>query len=234
MGLPPHILIVDPDQTTQEVIAVNARRHGMRTAIASDAASARHRLQSEEYDIITLEAALPDEPGLTFLAWIRARVEVPVIFVTEFAEEADRIIGLDLGADDYVKKPFHPSELIARINAVVRRTKGRAAQEIIGFEGWKLVLSRRRLITPSGVEITVSAGEFDLLVVLAQRPNRALSSELICHVLQNQLRSHADASTIRVGISRLRNKLSAAGAPIDLIRTIRGSGYMFAIASSTK
>ncbi|MGH7102976.1 MAG: winged helix-turn-helix domain-containing protein, partial [Acetobacteraceae bacterium] len=176
---------------------------------------------------------LPGESGLEFARWMRSQSDVPIIMLTAMGEETDRIVGLELGADDYLAKPFNPRELLARIRAVLRRagepaprreTAGAAA---LGFAGWTLEPARRRLLNPDGVEVALTGGEYDLLLALIERANRVLTRDMLLDLLRGRQAGPFDRA-IDVAISRLRRKLDDDGRHAQLIKTVRGGGYVLA------
>jgi len=158
---------------------------------------------------------------------------VPIVMLTAMGEETDRIIGLELGADDYVSKPFNPRELLARIRAVLRRAgEGRehrtdASSRNLRFAGWTLVPARRRLLNPDGAEVALTGGEYDLLVALVERANRVLTRDMLLDLLRGRQAGPFDRA-IDVAISRLRRKLEDDGRHAQLIKTVRGGGYVLA------
>ena len=177
---------------------------------------------------------LPGESGLDIARWLRSQSNVPIVMLTAMGEETDRIIGLELGADDYVPKPFNPRELLARIRAVLRRagdgTEHRAdaqGSRSWRFGGWVLEPARRRLLNPDGVEVPLTGGEYDLLVALAERPHRVLTRDMLLDLLRGRQAGPFDRA-IDVAVSRLRRKLEDDGRHAQLIKTVRGGGYVLA------
>jgi two-component system OmpR family response regulator len=180
---------------------------------------------------VILDLMLPGEDGLSLCRWLRHDSQLPIIMLTAMGEETDRIIGLEMGADDYLAKPFNPRELLARIKAVLRRT-GRpqasegAAARILTFEGWRLDLSRRQLNEPGGALIELSAGEFDLLVALAEHPQRVLTRDQLIDLARGRAATPFDRS-VDVQVSRLRRKMEHDPKNPTLIKTVRSGGYIF-------
>jgi two-component system OmpR family response regulator len=176
---------------------------------------------------------LPRESGLDVARWMRTQSEVPIIMLTAMGEETDRIIGLELGADDYVAKPFNPRELLARVRAVLRRAGDAADRRLeqsaqpIRFSGWVLEPARRRLLNPEGVEVPLTGGEYDLLVALVERANRVLTRDMLLDLLRGRQAGPFDRA-IDVAISRLRRKLEDDGRNAQIIKTVRGGGYVLA------
>ncbi len=205
----PHILVVDDDRDIRELLARFLERNRFRVTAARDGREARRAWPLGHYQLVVLDLMLPGESGLDLARWLRGTSDVPIVMLTAMGEETDRIIGLELGADDYVPKPFNPRELLARIRAVLRRTSERAerqsepAAKAVRFNGWMLEPARRRLLNPDGAEVALTGGEYDLLLALVDR-------------------------AIDVAISRLRRKLEDDGRHAQLIKTVRGGGYVLA------
>jgi len=182
------------------------------------------------YHIVVLDLMMPGEPGLDFARWLRSQSNVPILMLTAMAEETDRIVGLELGADDYVQKPFNPRELLARIRAILRRTSGEgpaleADARPIQFAGWVLEPGRRRLLNPDGAEVPLTGGEYELLAALVERPNRILTRDMLMDLLRGRQAGPFDRA-IDVAVSRLRRKLEDDGRNPNLIKTVRGGGYV--------
>ncbi len=230
----PHILVVDDDREIRELLAKFLERQRLRVTTARDGKDARRAFLNGHYQLVVLDLMLPGEGGLDLARWFRAETNVPIIMLTAMAEETDRIIGLELGADDYVTKPFNPRELLARIRAVLRRTseaEERSAGDttkIYKFGGWTLEAARRRLLDPSGVEVSITGGEYDLLVALLDRPNRVLTRDMLLDLLRGRQAGPFDRA-IDVAVSRLRRKLEDDGRNAQLIKTVRGGGYVLSI-----
>jgi two-component system OmpR family response regulator len=219
----PHILVVDDDREIRELLAKFLERQRLRVTSARDGKEARRAFVNGHFQLVVLDLMLPGEGGLELARWFRAETKVPIIMLTAMAEETDRIIGLELGADDYVTKPFNPRELLARIRAVLRRTgdaEDRApenAAKTYSFSGWVLETARRRLLDPQG--------EYDLLVALLDRPNRVLTRDMLLDLLRGRQAGPFDRA-IDVAVSRLRRKLEDDGRNAQLIKTVRGGGYV--------
>lgn len=227
----PHILVVDDDREIRDLLAKFLGRHGFRVSVAADGRAMRETMRDGRFDLVVLDLMLPGDDGLTLCREIRAASEMPVIMLTAMGEEIDRIVGLEIGADDYVAKPFNPRELLARIRAVLRRTAsaGPSAPEqegVIRFQGWRLDPSGRTLTDPEGDEVELTAGEFDLLLALATRPQRLLSRDQLLDLTRGREALPFDRS-IDVQISRLRRKIETDPARPKFIKTIRSGGYMF-------
>lgn len=228
----PHILVVDDDREIRELLAKFLERQRLRVTTARDGKEARRAFLNGHYQLVVLDLMLPGEGGLDLARWFRTETNVPIIMLTAMADETDRIIGLELGADDYVTKPFNPRELLARIRAVLRRTNEAEdrvldhATKVYSFAGWMLETARRRLLDPNGVEVSITGGEYDLLVALLDRPNRVLTRDMLLDLLRGRQAGPFDRA-IDVAVSRLRRKLEDDGRNAQLIKTVRGGGYVF-------
>jgi two-component system, OmpR family, response regulator len=231
MNASPHLLIVDDDRGIRDLVSQFLSRHGYRCASAKNGQEMRDQLAAGRFDLVILDLMLPGEDGLSLCRWLRHDSQLPIIMLTAMGEETDRIIGLEMGADDYLAKPFNPRELLARIKAVLRRT-GRpqasegAAARILTFEGWRLDLSRRQLNEPGGALIELSAGEFDLLVALAEHPQRVLTRDQLIDLARGRAATPFDRS-VDVQVSRLRRKMEQDPKNPTLIKTVRSGGYIF-------
>jgi len=232
MDATPHILVVDDDREIRELLGKFLERQGMRVTVARDAREARRVWPLGRYHLVVLDLMMPGEPGLDLARWLRTQSDVPIVILTAMGEETDRIIGLELGADDYVPKPFNPRELHARIRAVLRRAPGGGEgrpsappARAISFAGWVLEPARRRLLNPQGTEIPLTGGEYELLLVLLDRPNRVLTRDMLMDLLHNRQAGPFDRA-IDVAVSRLRRKLEDDGRNPSVIKTVRGGGYV--------
>jgi two-component system OmpR family response regulator len=227
----PHILVVDDDREIRDLLAKFLERQRLRVTAARDGKEARRAFMNGHFQLIVLDLMLPGEGGLELARWFRGESKVPIIMLTAMAEETDRIIGLELGADDYVTKPFNPRELLARIRAVLRRTgdsEDRVAESTAKsykFSGWILETARRRLLDPNGTEVSITGGEYELLVALLDRPNRVLTRDMLLDLLRGRQAGPFDRA-IDVAVSRLRRKLEDDGRHAQLIKTVRGGGYV--------
>ena len=230
MDAQPHILVVDDDREIRELLSRFLEKQGMRVSAARDAREARRLWPLGRYHIVVLDLMMPGEPGLDFARWLRSQSNVPILMLTAMAEETDRIVGLELGADDYVQKRFNPRELLARIRAILRRTSGEgpaleADARPIQFAGWVLEPGRRRLLNPDGAEVPLTGGEYELLAALVERPNRILTRDMLMDLLRGRQAGPFDRA-IDVAVSRLRRKLEDDGRNPNLIKTVRGGGYV--------
>jgi len=229
----PHILVVDDDREIRELLARFLERQRFRVTAVRDAREARRTLPNGHFQLLVLDLMIPGESGLDFARWVRAQSNMPMVMLTALGEETDRIIGLELGADDYVAKPFNPRELLARIRAVLRRAgeptarRDEAASRGLVFAGWTLEPTRRRLLNPEGVEVPLTGGEYDLLVALVERANKVLTRDMLLDLLRGRQAGPFDRA-IDVAISRLRRKLEDDGRRAQLIKTVRGGGYVLA------
>ena len=224
------ILVVDDDPGVREVLADFLRGHGYAVETAEDGRRMDAALAGFAPDLVVLDLMMPGEDGLSICKRLSAEGGGPaVIMLSAMGEETDRIVGLELGADDYLPKPCSPRELLARTKAVLRRRREvpapGAAASAIEFDGWSLDLVRRELRSAAGVVVNLSGGEFHLLRVLVERPGRVLTRDQLLDLARGPS-SEAFDRAIDVQISRLRRKLED-GAGRDPIRTVRGEGYMF-------
>ncbi len=225
-------LLVDDDDEIRDSVRNYLARFGMTVLAAGDGRTMRRLLASEGVDVVLLDIMLPDESGLDLCRWLRAeRPELPVIMLTAQGDPGSRVVGLELGADDYIGKPFEPRELVARIHAVVRRTGGRMrvgddGGAAVRFAGWQFDVSRRHLVSPDNVLVALSSAEFRLLSAFVDNAGRLLTRERLLELTRAPGIEVSDRS-IDIGVSRLRQKLGDAPPEAQLIRTVRGEGYLF-------
>ncbi len=230
-----HILVVDDDREIRDLLGRFLTKHGYRVTTAQDGKEMRRALADWNIDLLVLDLMLPGEDGLALCRDLRATSQVPVIMLTMLGEETDRIIGLEMGADDYLPKPFNPRELLARMRAVLRRAQKSLADttevrhKVLRFAGWRLDLALRRLESAQGLVVDLSAGEFDLLVALAEHPQRVLSRDQLLDLTHGRVEAPFDRS-IDMQISRLRRKIEVDPKDPELIKTVRGGGYIFTAA----
>ena len=225
------ILVVDDHSDIRELLGRHLRKYDYKVSLASDAREARDALATQAVDLVVLDIMMPDEDGISLCRDIRATSKIPVIFLTSLSEETDRIIGLEVGADDYLTKPFSPRELVARIKTVLRRTYELPPQSAIGanklrFERWVLNVSTRELIDDSGVTISLSTAEFDLLSIFLQHPHHTFRRDQLLELARGRELKAYDRS-IDNQVSRLRRKLERDPKAPELITTIWGGGYSF-------
>ena len=227
----PHILVVDDDREIRDLLSRFLRKHSFRVTAAADGREMRKVLEAGKFDLVVMDVMLPGEDGLSLTRWLRSTSGVPVIMLTAVGEETDRIIGLEMGADDYVPKPFNPRELLARIRAVLRRAEGlpsvEARKGVVTFDGWKLDTDRRELFRPDGELVPLTSGEYDLLLALIERPQRVLTRDQLLDITRGRDTVPFDRS-IDVQISRLRRKIQNDPKDPVRIKTVRGGGYVFA------
>lgn len=235
-----HLLVVDDDREICDLIRHFFERHGYRVTTAHDEAQMKAQLRRCSFDLVVLDVMLPGRNGLELCRDIRAKSQVPIIMVTAVSETTDRIVGLEMGADDYLAKPFEPRELLARVRAVIRRFSAASDAErqarpiqIYKFGGWTLDLAQRRLWSHDDVVVTLTTAEFDLLSVFVMHPRRTLSRDRLLDLTQGREAQAFDRS-IDILVSRLRRKLAASVEAASLIVTVRGGGYMFAPAVETQ
>jgi two-component system OmpR family response regulator len=233
----PHLLIVDDDREIRGLVSQFLSRHGFRVSAAKNGQEMRDQLAAARIDLVVLDLMLPGEDGLSLCRRLRAESTVPVVMLTAMGEETDRIIGLEMGADDYLPKPFNPRELLARIKAVLRRTARPTAGVVAGarillFEGWRLDVSRRQLHSPEGTLVELSAGELDLLVAFAEHPQRVLTRDQLIDLARGRASTPFDRS-IDVQVSRLRRKIERDPKEPALIKTVRSGGYVFSAVVET-
>ena len=233
MAKEPHILLVDDERDIRDPLATYLSRNGVRVTKAENAATARQMLSAYAIDLVLLDIMMPGEDGLALTSFIRATSEIPVILLTARAEETDRIVGLEIGADDYVTKPFSPRELLARIKVVLRRAGDRTSRvrapdaETYAFGPWVLKTGERELVDQEGVAIPLSTGEFNLLHALVTHPRRVLSRDQLLDLSQGRELAAFERS-IDNHISRLRKKIEENPAQPKLIKTVWGGGYTLA------
>ena len=222
------VLLVEDDTRLAQLTARYLESHGVVVTIAHDGIEGQAEALRRQYDCLVLDLMLPGRDGLEITRELRARTDVPIVMVTARGEEADRVLGLEVGADDYVTKPFSPRELLARIRATVRRVRGQAgpAQQTITVGG--LVLDPQRMtVTLDGKSVDVTAYEFSILRALAQRPGRVLSREQLLDLAKGSAELSFDRS-IDVHVSRLRAKLGDDSRSPKILKTVRGVGYLLA------
>ncbi|QXW29248.1 response regulator [Aeromonas sanarellii] len=229
----PHILVVDDHSEIRDLLKRFLEQHGMRVSCARDGKEMKRLLDEREFDLLVLDLMMPGEDGLTLCRELRVKSRLPIIMLTAMGEETDRIIGLEMGADDYLSKPFNPRELLARIKAVMRRTQAEslpvpeALTRDLRFDRWLLDVNRRELVDEAGVGMSLSTAEFDLLKVFLERPQRVLSRDQLLDLARGREAVAFDRA-IDTLVSRLRRKLERDPKNPELIKTIWGGGYLFA------
>lgn len=227
-----HLLVVDDDREIRDLVSRFLARHGYRVTTARDGREMKQALADWSVDLIVLDLMLPGTDGLTLCRELRAGSKIPVIMLTAMGEEMDRIVGLEMGADDYLAKPFNPRELLARIKAVLRRidepsrVPDEARSNLIRFENWEFDTAARILRNSDGVAMDLTAGEFELLQTFALHPQRVLNRDQILDMTRGRSAVPFDRS-VDVQVGRLRRKIESDPANPLLIKTVRGGGYIF-------
>jgi two-component system, OmpR family, response regulator len=232
MNEPSHVLVVDDQKEICDVVQEYLSGEGYRVSTAADGAGMRRVIAQGGVDLVILDLMLPGEDGLTLARVLREETSVGIIILTGRGETVDRIIGLEMGADDYLPKPFHLRELLARVKSVLRRVSSRAGdrtpptRSTARFLGWTLDLSSRELRSPAGREVRLTTGEFDLLAAFVNNANQVLSRDRLLDLARNREAGPFDR-TIDVQVGRLRRKLEDDPQQPAMIKTVRGSGYIF-------
>jgi two-component system OmpR family response regulator len=228
----PHIIVVDDHQDIRDLVANYLEQQGYRVSVAENGAALRRLLERNVPDLIVLDIMMPGDDGLTMCREIRMAGDTPIIFLTARADETDRVIGLELGADDYLTKPFSSRELLARIKAVLRRARPANPQRparrptMLRFDRWTLDVSRRELQDEDGVGVPLSTAEFRLLKVFVEHPGAVLTRDQLLDLTQGRTAGPFERS-IDVLISRIRQKIERDTRNPEFIRTIRSGGYLF-------
>jgi two-component system, OmpR family, response regulator len=236
----PHILIVDDHREIRDLVSRALTKEGFRVTTAADGRAMQKVLADGRIDLILLDLMLPGEDGLSLCRTLRAESNVPIIMLTAKGEEVDRVIGLEMGADDYLSKPFGSRELIARIKAVLRRSQDTMSKDhseqkpkSYHFDRWDLDTGARALLRDDGVTMPLSTGEYDLLIALVERPQRVLNRDQLLDLARGRSAAGIDRS-IDTQVSRLRKKLELDPGDPQIIKTVWGGGYMFTPAVSRK
>ncbi|MDO8654510.1 MAG: response regulator transcription factor [Undibacterium sp.] len=234
MDTPRKILIVDDDREIRTLLADYLELNGCTCLMAAEGNAMWAALDQQQVDLVVLDLNLPGDDGLTLCRNLRAKSDVPVIMLTARSEPLDRILGLEMGADDYLPKPFEPRELLARIRSVLRRThstqrnsQGEAVQKL-RFADWTLDLTARHLLSPDGMVIALSGAEFRMLSIFLEQPNRILTRDQLLNILHGRDADPFDRS-IDIQISRLRQKLREDARTPQIIKTVRNGGYVLAV-----
>jgi two-component system OmpR family response regulator len=232
MSMLPHVLVVEDDRKISHLVARYLEANDCRVSIAADGREMDRALAGSRIDLIVLDLMLPGEDGLSLCRRLRMSSQIPIVVLTAKSEDVDRILGLEMGADDYLAKPFNPRELLARIRAVLRRVPpategppGRAAR-VFCFLGWQLDCAMRELSNPQGTRIAVTGAEFDLLQVMCERHGRVLSRNQLLDLTQGRSAGPFERS-VDILVSRLRRKIETDPHRPDIIKTVRSSGYLF-------
>jgi two-component system, OmpR family, response regulator len=233
MNAAPHLLIVDDDKELCTLLSKFLGRHGYRVSVAHNGNEMAQVLDTSRVSLVILDLMLPGEDGLVLCRRLRAASTLPIIMLTAMADEVDRIIGLEMGADDYIAKVANPRELLARVRAVLRRSgpaeAGDAADQkrILEFAGWRLDVTHRQLYSAKNALVPLRAGEFELLLAFVERPRRVLSRDQLLDLSRGRSANAFDRS-IDVQVSRLRRKIEPDPKEPTLIKTVRSGGYILA------
>jgi two-component system OmpR family response regulator len=224
------ILIVDDDEQIRQLLREYLAGFGMSVTGVTDGVAMEESLAKNSFDLVILDLMLPGEDGLSLCRSLRVKSDIPILMLTARGEAMDRVVGLEVGADDYIVKPFEPRELVARIQSILRRSRtGRGSlteKKEAEFMGWRLDLILRQLVSPDQIVIPLSNAEFRLLAVLVEHPNRVLTREFLLDEARGRGMELFDRS-IDILISRVRQKLNDDPRTPSLIKTVRGEGYLF-------
>ena len=228
---PVSLLLVDDEATLREPLAAYLARQGFAVREADSAAAARAALVSQTPDLVLLDVMMPGEDGLSLCRHLAETKAIPTILLTARGEPTDRIVGLEIGADDYIVKPFEPRELVARIRSVLRRASRASVppedDALYEFEGWRLDPLKRRLTDPEGATVPISTAEFRLLVAFLDRPRQVIDRDRLLDLVQGR-EAHLFDRAVDNQVSRLRRKIEADSRNPHFIQTVRGGGYRFA------
>jgi two-component system OmpR family response regulator len=233
MANPDRILIVDDDPEIRRLLADYLAKNGLEVYTARDGREMKQALERHAIDLVVLDLTLPDADGLTLCRKLRAESDVAVLMLTARGEEMDRILGIEMGADDYLVKPFSPRELLARVRSILRRSRSvprnlrPESHRCLAFSGWTLDTTTRALQAPDGVVVPLSGGEYRLLRILLEHPNRVLHRDQLTELIHGR-EAEAYDRAVDVQISRLRHRLRDERCEPQLIQTVRGEGYVLA------
>lgn len=216
-------LVVDDDADIRQGLQDYLQRFGFAVSLAADGAQMRRQVNAERFDLVVLDLLLPDEDGLSLCRWLRER-GLPVLMLTALGDPASRVAGLEMGADDYLAKPFEPRELVARLRAVLRRVRRSEPARGLAFAGWRFDREQRVLIAADGEGLMLSTAEYRLLAAFLDHPRRVLSRERLLQLTRADGTEVGDRA-IDLAVSRLRAKLGDAAREPQLLRTVRGEGY---------
>lgn len=229
-----NILIVDDDADIRSLLTRYLEKNGLRATAVGDGRAMWQALDRGAYDLVVLDLMLPGDDGLTLCRTLRGKSDIPVVMLTARGDETDRIVGLEMGADDYLPKPFSARELMARIKVILRRTRSLPPnlqpqdEHLMRFAGWTLDTARRLLVSPAGVQTPIGGAEFKLLRVFLDHPNRVLDRDQLLDLSQGREAEPLDRS-IDVQVSRLRHRLGDDPKSPQLIKTVRGEGYVLSV-----
>jgi two-component system, OmpR family, response regulator len=228
----PNILVVEDDRETRALIATYLRANACNVTTATDGREMVRVMADHPVDLLILDVMLPGEDGLSLCRKLRAESQTPIIMLTARGDAVDRIVGLEMGADDYLPKPFNPRELLARINAVLRRHAAARTistangATVLTFLGWRIDVRLRELRNPAGARVAMTSAEFDLLRTFCERPGRVLSRDSLLDLTQGRTAGSFERS-IDVLVSRIRRKIESDPQDATMIKTVRSGGYMF-------
>ncbi|WP_072385469.1 response regulator transcription factor [Hyphomicrobium sp. CS1BSMeth3] len=231
MNTVPHVLVVDDDRELRDLVSRFLKKNGFRVDVADSGREMLRLLELGKFDLVILDRVMPGEDGLQLCRQLRAVSRIPVMMLTLLNSDTDRILGLEMGADDYLGKPFNPHELVARVRSILRRVNDlphRSAQpaEVFRFNGWRLDRARRRLEAPGGVMVKLTDREFDLLLAFVERPRVVLTREQLSDLVASREPMPFDRS-IDMQLVRLRKKIESRPDMPDMIKTVRNRGYIF-------
>lgn len=229
----PHVLVVDDEEDIRSLLTGFFCKHGHEVSVAADGSAMFAALERQQIDLVLLDITLPGEDGFSLCKRLRATSNVPIIMLTAMADHVDRVVGLEIGADDYLVKPFDARELLARVKAVLRRTTEAApaasstgTRPVLNFSGWRLDVARRELRSADNTLMILSGAEFDLLLAFVEHPEHVLTRDQLLDLARGVSHSAYDRS-IDVLVGRLRQKLEVDVKNPSMIRTVRGAGYVF-------
>ena len=228
------ILVVDDDPRIRQMLARYFEQEGYRVSLAADGTAMRAQLSAQHIDVVLLDVVMPGEDGLTLAREVRAKSDVGIIMLTGRDDVLDRVVGLEVGADDYIAKPFHLREVLARVKSLQRRRKPtdqairseEPAEKVIRYDGWTLDIARRQLLSPRGEDVALTTGEFDLLAALARHPGRVCGREALMEFTRGRSWEVFDR-TIDAQIARLRKKIESDPKNPTIVKSVRGVGYVF-------
>ena len=228
----PHILVVDDHREIRELLAKYLAKNGLRVSVANGGGEMRQAMRAGAVDLVVLDIMMPGEDGLTLCRQLRQTSDIPIVLLTAVSEETDRIVGLELGADDYLTKPFNPRELLARVRAILRRASAAPKapedpeRQKLRFGAWSLDLARRALVGGDGEDVALGAAEFRLLHAFVTRPGIVLTRDQLLDITAGRNAQLFDRSIDNL-VSRLRRRIEPDPAQPSLIKTVWGDGYMF-------
>jgi len=227
------LLVVDDDREILQLLQSFLSKHGYEAYTAERTEYADKIMGAHKLDLLILDVMMPGEDGLAYCRRVRAQSSIPIIMLTALGEETDRIVGLEIGADDYLPKPFNPRELLARVKAVLRRSGGNGGGElegvshrIVAFENWQLNTAKRELKSDANVMTSLTAGEYELLLAFIDNPQRVLNRDQLLDITRGRIAGPFDRS-IDVQLSRLRKKIEPNPKEPSIIKTVRNGGYIF-------